>query len=233
MPKVVVSIDGVVIKELQLTKDRTTVGRRPYNDIVIDNLAVSGEHAAFKLAGDRVRVEDLGSTNGTFVNGQSTRFAVLQDGDVLEVGRYQLRVVDERGFTRTTNPAALGRRSATAPLASSPGPTGPGGLPSGLSAPGLLAGAQLPSGASGARIQVLNGAAAGREMLLTKVVSTLGKPGVGVASITRVRGGYELAHVEGEVRGTLNGTLLGDKPVLLHDGDVLSLAGIQMRFEAQ
>jgi len=65
MPKIYISTDGVVIKELQLTKDRSTLGRRPYNDIVIDNLAVSGEHAALQMAGNEVVLEDLNSTNGT------------------------------------------------------------------------------------------------------------------------------------------------------------------------
>ena len=69
MPKLIVSIDGVVIKEVTLTKDRTSLGRRPYNDVVIDNLAISGEHAAVHLHGEEVEIEDLGSTNGTYVNG--------------------------------------------------------------------------------------------------------------------------------------------------------------------
>jgi pSer/pThr/pTyr-binding forkhead associated (FHA) protein len=71
MPKMIVSIDGVVIKEVQLTKDRTTLGRRPYNDIVIDNLAVSGEHAVLQMTGSEVHLEDLNSTNGTYVNGKA------------------------------------------------------------------------------------------------------------------------------------------------------------------
>ena len=73
MPRMFVSIDGVVIKEVTFTKERTTVGRRPYNDVVIDNLAVSGEHAVFLMNGDDVEVEDLGSTNGTYVNGKSIK----------------------------------------------------------------------------------------------------------------------------------------------------------------
>ena len=73
MPKMIVSIDGVVIKEVQLTKDRTTLGRRPYNDIVIDNLAVSGEHAVMQMSGAEVFLEDLNSTNGTYVNGKAIK----------------------------------------------------------------------------------------------------------------------------------------------------------------
>ena len=80
MPKMIVSIDGVVIKEVSLVKDRTTLGRRPYNDIVIDNLAISGEHAVLHMIDGSVYLEDLNSTNGTFVNGRPTRRQVLRNG---------------------------------------------------------------------------------------------------------------------------------------------------------
>ena len=96
MPKMIVSIDGVVIKEVQLTKDRTTLGRRPYNDIVIDNLAVSGEHAVMQMSGMDVFLEDLNSTNGTYVNGKAIKKHALQHGDVITVGHHQLRFVDSQ-----------------------------------------------------------------------------------------------------------------------------------------
>ena len=87
MPKMIVSIDGVVIKEVQLTKDRTTLGRRPYNDVVIDNLAISGEHAVFQMSGNEVFIEDLNSTNGTYVNGKAAKKQQLVNGDTVEVGK--------------------------------------------------------------------------------------------------------------------------------------------------
>ena len=95
MPRMVVSIDGVVIKEVELTKERTTLGRRPYNDIVIDNLAVSGEHAALHMAGNDVAIEDLHSTNGTYVNGKAVSRHELRNGDTLEVGKYKIRFFNE------------------------------------------------------------------------------------------------------------------------------------------
>ena len=95
MPKMIVSIDGVVIKEVQLTKDRTTLGRRPYNDIVIDNLAVSGEHAVVQMAGSDVYLEDLNSTNGTYVNGKAVKKQLLRNGDSVEVGKYKIKFVNE------------------------------------------------------------------------------------------------------------------------------------------
>ena len=85
MPKMIVSIDGVVIKEVQLTKDRTTLGRRPYNDIVIDNLAVSGEHAVLQMTGADVHIEDLNSTNGTYINGKAVKKQLLKHNDVIEM----------------------------------------------------------------------------------------------------------------------------------------------------
>ena len=95
MPKMIVSIDGVVMKEVQLTKDRTTLGRRPYNDIVIDNLAVSGEHAVMQMSGADVFLEDLNSTNGTYVNGKAIKKQQLQNGDTVEIGKYKIKFVND------------------------------------------------------------------------------------------------------------------------------------------
>jgi hypothetical protein len=76
----------------------------------------------------------------------------------------------------------------------------------------------------------LNGAAAGREVALVKVVTTIGKPGVAVAAITRRAQGYVVAHVDGAEGPKLNGTRVHTEPVVLQNGDQLELAGIQMQF---
>ena len=86
MAKLVLSLDGVVLREINLSKERTTVGRRSHNDVVIDNLAVSGEHAVISLAGNEPFIEDLGSTNGTMVNGQPIKKHPLRNGDTVEIG---------------------------------------------------------------------------------------------------------------------------------------------------
>ena len=96
MGKLVVSLDGVVIKEVQITKDKTTLGRRPYNDIVIDNLAVSGEHAVLQMVGNDVFIEDLNSTNGTYINGKAIKKQLLTHNDTVEIGKYKIKyLVDE------------------------------------------------------------------------------------------------------------------------------------------
>ena len=191
MPKLIVSIEGAVMKEVVLTKARTTLGRRPYHDIVFDNLAVSGDHASFTLDATQVTLEDLGSTNGTYVNGEAVRQRVLQEDDVISVAKYKLV------FKADPSPAMLG---------------------------------PVPVPDAEAVIKVLSGRAIGRELALTKPVTTLGKPGVAVAAITRRSSGFALHHAEGEARVQINGTPIGSDAVILQDGDILELAGTRMEF---
>ena len=215
MPKMIVSIDGVVVKEVQLTKDRTSLGRRPYNDIVIDNLAVSGEHAVLLMAGNEVFVEDLNSTNGTYLNGKTVKKHLLANGDTIEIGKYKIKYVNEAadaGFEKTMMFKA-----------------GSAGMAAVADAASAAAAAPATAGASAA-IKVMSGAAAGREVALVKVVTTIGKPGVAVAAITRRPHGFVVAHVEGGSKPMLNGAPIGAEPVQLKNGDVLELAGTQMQF---
>jgi hypothetical protein len=218
MGKLVVSLDGVVIKEVQITKDKTTLGRRPYNDIVIDNLAVSGEHAVLQMVGADVFIEDLNSTNGTYINGKAVKKQLLAHNDTVEIGKYKIKYIVDDGVdyekTMVLKPGSV---------AGQPGSAAPGmGSASGF---GSLGASNQPG-----VIKVLNGAAAGREVQLSKVVTTVGKPGVQVASITKRPGGYVLAHVEGTMRPTVNGNPLMGETVSLKSGDVIELAGTQMQF---
>jgi pSer/pThr/pTyr-binding forkhead associated (FHA) protein len=213
MPKMIVSIDGVVIKEVQLTKDRTTLGRRPYNDIVIDNLAVSGEHAVLQMMANEVYLEDLNSTNGTYVNGKAVKKQLLQNNDTVEIGKYKIKYINEvatPGYDKTVI-----MKAGSIPVA-------PAGAES--------AAATADLAALTATIKVLSGAAAGREVPLVKVVTTIGKPGVAVAAITKRPHGFVVAHVEGANKPTLNGAAIGAEPVTLKNGDLLELAGTQMQF---
>ncbi len=215
MGKLVVSLDGVVIKEVQVTKDKTTLGRRPYNDIVIDNLAVSGEHAVLQMVGSDVFIEDLNSTNGTYINGKAVKKQLLAHNDTVEIGKYKIKYMIDDGVDYEKTMIMK-----------------PGTLPAGTNqnySPTVGFGS-LGASTTPATIKVLNGAAAGREVHLTKVVTTVGKPGVQVASITKRPGGYVLAHVEGGSRPTVNGNPLIGETISLKNGDVIELAGTQMQF---
>ncbi|HMO49236.1 MAG TPA: FHA domain-containing protein [Rubrivivax sp.] len=215
MGKLVVSLDGVVIKEVQITKDKTTLGRRPYNDMVIDNLAVSGEHAVLQMVGNDVFIEDLNSTNGTYINGKAVKKQLLAHNDTVEIGKYKIKYLTDDGVDYEKTMIMRPGAAAQAPAFS---PTRP---------PGSDFGALSGHPAS---IKVLSGAASGREVTLTKVVTTVGKPGVQVASITRRPSGYVFAHVEGSARPVVNGMPLAGDSVPLHHGDVIELAGTQMQF---
>ncbi|SFF03230.1 FHA domain-containing protein [Paracidovorax wautersii] len=228
MPKMIIAIDGVVMNEVELAKERTTLGRRPYNDVVIDNLAISGEHAVLHMPapGGLVEIEDLQSTNGTYVNGTPIQRQVLRSGDVIEMGKYKIRFMQDEGqadayeHTLVFKPGMAPPRNQStrpAPLA--------GAMPLTATPPPAVAAPTV------AAIRVLTGPAAGREVALTKVVTTLGKPGVAVASITRRHDeSFALAHVEGLQPATLNGTTLGAEGMPLRHGDRIELAGTAMEF---
>ena len=227
MGKLVVSLDGVVIKEVQITKDKTTLGRRPYNDIVIDNLAVSGEHAVLQMVGSDVFIEDLNSTNGTYINGKAVKKQLLAHNDTVEIGKYKIKFLVEDGVdyekTMIMKPgSAVAGAGTVAPGERTFSHTMPATNNSGFGG--------LASSPGSAAIKVLNGAAAGREVMLTKVVTTVGKPGVQVAAITKRPGGYVLAHVEGAAKPTVNGSQLAGDSAHLRNGDVIELAGTQMQF---
>ena len=224
MGKLVVSLDGVVIKEVQITKDKTTLGRRPYNDIVIDNLAVSGEHAVLQMVGADVFIEDLNSTNGTYINGKAIKKQLLAHNDTVEIGKYKIKYLVDEGTEYEKTMIMRPGGGAVPPFAPTQNPTASGqpAYAGGGSAAALMA--------TPASIKVLNGAAAGREVTLTKVVTTVGKPGVQVASITKRPNGYAFAHVEGAARPSINGVPLVGDSVPLRNGDVIELAGTQMQF---
>jgi hypothetical protein len=208
MPRIIVSIDGVVVQEVQLTKDRTTLGRRPYNDVVIDNLAVSGEHAVLQMADGQTWIEDLDSTNGTYVNGKPVKRQALRNGDLIDIAKYRIRYVQE-----TVSPAAAVDSGVQGEAA-----VDTGALP------------RMP--ANRAAIRVLSGVAAGRELPLLKPVTTVGKRGVAVAAITRQPGGgYAIVVVEGPVPPTVNGRPVGDTAVALHAGDVIEIGDARLRFD--
>lgn len=271
MAKLVLSMDGLVLKEITLTKERTTVGRKPHNDIQIDNLAVSGEHAVIVTILNDSFLEDLGSTNGTMVNGESIKKHFLQHNDVIELGKYKLKYLNETinpsrppaDFEKTMvlgrdplpvpeSPAAAAQPAAASPMAthvSQAMPTlGSASLrplsesqslrlttsqPVSLSqSMQTAAPAMLTPGGKGpvAAVQILSGPGAGREMDLTKALTTLGKANAQVAVITKRPQGYFITHVEGDRFPSVNGRMLDAQACALNDHDIIELAGVKMEF---
>ncbi|MCE2948149.1 MAG: FHA domain-containing protein [bacterium] len=296
MAKLIISVDGQVLDEVELVKERTTIGRKPHNDVRIENLAVSGEHAAIVTILNDSFLEDLGSTNGTTVNGHPIKKHFLQNNDVVEIGKYKLKYINEKaslasaadfektmvlrpqqvaaaqpstmpGSARVGDPTAARPGGPEDPTATRPGAfsnvtaTTPGPLPGlapglvGQPAPSPLAiqtGAQplgalppvmptsmpgagavatpMPAAPMPAAIQILTGPSAGKELDLVKNLTTLGKPGVQVAVITKRPHGFFITHVEGAQYPSVNGHSLDAQPRQLHDHDIIELAGVKMEF---
>ena len=304
MAKLILSMDGLVLKEIPLAKERTTIGRKPHNDVQIDNLAVSGEHAVVVTIHSDCFLEDLGSTNGTQVNGKPVKKHFLQNNDVIELGKYKLKFVqdvapkpapapsvEKADFEKTmvlrpsamraaaeqakamatagqvgggataeaqraaavkqaaataaaagtadkdakSPPAPAAAPSATQKLAAAPAAAAPATPPAAQpaapapAAPATPAPAAAPKPLVGA-IQLLSGANAGKQLELAKPLTTLGRPGVQVAVLTRRPQGYFITHIEGTQQPIVNGAVIGVAPHALKDHDKIEIAGVKMEF---
>ncbi len=230
MAKLILSMDGLVLKEIPLNKERLSIGRKPHNDIQIDNLAISGDHAVVVTILADSFLEDLNSTNGTLVNGQPIKKHFLRNNDIIELGKYKLKYLADlqagaaaSDFERN---AAIrsGQLKMPTELQLEPGDTIT------RSSVGLASVPKPPAPAPGAAIQLLNGPHAGKELELTKTLTTLGKPGLQVAVIAKRPHGFFITHVEGRQFPVVNGRSLDAQAYPLGDHDVIEIAGIKMEF---
>jgi pSer/pThr/pTyr-binding forkhead associated (FHA) protein len=286
MARLILSLDNQVLAEYNMTKERYTVGRLPDNDVRIDNPAVSGHHSLIINILNDSFLEDLNSTNGTYVNGKLIKKHALQHGDVITIGHHQLRFSDQQAteteqdeFEKTmviptgqqnADQLAKAERLADAAVAAVDDakdaddvaddadagvkldPEEAAALDDAPKAPSLgesmaeepashsethagIDPASIPNALPLAKLQVLSGSFAGRELELTKALTTLGRPGVQVAAITRRAEGYYIVHVESGKEGDyplVNGQPIGAQAKKLTDNDVVQLAGVKMGFFA-
>ncbi len=271
MARLILSLDNQVLAEYNMSKERYTSGRLPDNDVRIDNPAVSGHHSLIINILNDSFLEDLNSTNGTYVNGKLIKKHALQHGDVITIGHHQLRFSDEHAtateqdeFEKTmvipagqqnADQLARAEKAADEAVKASPPPTvaddagvkldeeeaaalSESAAPkrSAMSHTETTTGidaSNAPSALPMAKLQVLSGAFAGRELELTKALTTVGRPGVQVAAITRRAEGYYIVHVEsGEENDypLVNGKPIGAQARKLTDNDVVQLAGVKMGF---
>lgn len=236
MAKLILTLDGSYVNEYTLSHPRTTIGRKSTNHIHLDNLAVSGEHAVVIKQGNDFLVEDLDSTNGTRLNHTVIKKQLLKHEDVIELGRFNLTFMTDgpdntATFEKTmmVHPSVFNAKPFQSPSEQKP----------------LLTSASNQVAFSAARnqsseleampvfvgkIQVLNGSNSGRELVLNKALTTLGKTGVQVAVITKRPNGYFITHVEGKMLPVVNGVSIGVQARELADHDVIELAGVKMEF---
>ena len=297
MARLILSLDNQVLAEYNMTKERYTIGRLPDNDVRIDNPAVSGHHSLIINILNDSFLEDLNSTNGTYVNGKLIKKHALQHGDVITIGHHQLRFSDQATndteqdeFEKTMviptgqqnaeqlaiaekaaeaaaqaagdtgsdsagvrlDPEEVAALSAAQEASVAEAPDEPADLPADDAPAATIAteepaaepvrhtatttgidASSAPSALPLAKLQVLSGAFAGRELELTKALTTLGRPGVQVAAITRRAEGYYIVHVESGKDGDyplVNGEAIGAQARKLDDNDVVQLAGVKMGF---
>lgn len=233
MAKLVLRFDGEFVKQYELEKEVVTIGRKPDNDIHIDNLAVSGNHAKILTILNDSFIEDLDSTNGTYINGEKISKHPLKGGETIVIGKHELKYENanaddgESEFEKTmiirpdtegmpeTEEANKGIERSIGEIAAD-----------------LASAGSNTTGPGPAKLKLLSGANSGKELQLTKILTTLGKPGVQVAAITRRPKGYFLILVEAGKDNKMplvNDTEIG-KQHPLTDGDVIEVAGVKMGF---
>ena len=187
MPSLVVSLAGKPHATYAINRPRTCIGRSVKNDIVLDGRTVSSAHAMLVQLGDKLAIEDLGSSNGTFLGRTRIERADLEDGSMVSIGDYTLKLVAHRAAmayepTMMVRPSSMARK---------------------------------------AYLQRLGGTGAGEVIALTKVVSTIGKPGDNMVTFIRRGDDFAVRSAGGATAPRLNGTSLAEAPVRLHAGDVL------------
>lgn len=230
MAILVLSFNGEKQKEIDLNQEEMTIGRKPDNDITIDNLAVSGRHAKILTIFNDSFIEDLDSTNGTFINGEKITKHALKNGDVITLGKHTLTYEtddDEGEFEKTMiiRPDAKGMpatEEADKDIEKSIGK---------IAADIASSGTTATKGPGPAKLKLMSGSNSGKELKLTKIITTLGRPGVQVAAITRRPSGYFLIVVDAGKEGKMplvNDTAVGKQAHPLNDGDVIEVAGVKM-----
>jgi pSer/pThr/pTyr-binding forkhead associated (FHA) protein len=249
MAKLILSMDGLVLKEIELDQERITIGRRSHNDVQINNQAISGEHAVIITLLNDSFLEDLNSTNGTLVNGKPIKKRVLHHNDVITMGKYTLkflkyleeakRLAEEKRIEMDTLSTGYSERksfgiTSGAGVAIDAGVVSSIGTATAFGSGGSVThavnvGTVSEAGAS-AMLRILNGSNKDRELRLVKAITSLGKPGVQVASIIRQPQGYALSHVEGAQTPSVNGVPIGSERRLLGEGDEIEISGVRMRF---
>ena len=228
MAKLIVTDSTGATREVPLNKERVTIGRSPDNDIPLNDKAVSGHHAVVITILQDSFLEDLDSTNGTQVNGKQVAKHPLSNGDVISMGRNTLKYAgeakgEEDDFEKTMiiRPGQMGAAfDANANKAATAG--------------GAPAPAAPPPTPMVGKLRVASGPNTGKELVLTKALTTLGKPGEQVAAITRRADGYYIVHVGGQGGGTkrpvVNGKEIDIQAVKLNGNDTIELAGTKMSF---
>jgi pSer/pThr/pTyr-binding forkhead associated (FHA) protein len=217
MAKIIVRLNDTDLAEYALKQGDMSIGRRTGSEIHLDNPSVSGRHASVFTAGEESFIEDLNSTNGTFLNDRRISKQRLTDGDVIAIGKHTLTYVNPKAarasddLAKTVVIAPKGRGQSAPPAAAKPS--------------NRQAGPRLGS------LFVMSGGNSGKRIDLSKSVTNLGRAGKIAGAINRaLTGAYTLVPGKDGETLRLNGVSVGARGAELHNGDVIEIAGARMQF---
>lgn len=235
MAKLTLSYNDQIVAEHELDKEQMSIGRKADNDIQIDNMTISGHHACVVTILDDSFLEDRNSTNGTYVNGTPVKKHALQHGDTIALGKHVITYSNETASRHGENDSE--RTMVIRPdTKGMPGNSdrasverSVGALDRELAAESNRSAGQATARA---RVRVISGTNAGKQLELTKALTTLGKPGVQVAAITRRAQGHFLIGIESGDGGhaAVNGRAVGSEGARLENGSIIEVAGVKMEF---
>jgi pSer/pThr/pTyr-binding forkhead associated (FHA) protein len=227
MAKLVVILNGAMVGNHFIDKGRVTIGRRSGNDIHLDDPSVSKEHAVIRTVGNDHIFEDLGSTNGSILNGSRIAKHILQNGDVIDIGAYQLKYANikanpEMDYDRTMMIRTVDREIGAVPQSA--------GREAGNHASVSTARSSLRASFPLGEVRGAKGEFAGQKIELERPLKTFGTAGEQVAVIMRRPSGYFVTHVEGHKTARVNGQAIGSEPYALQDGDVIEVGQERLEF---
>lgn len=209
------------LDDFVLDKEIMTIGRKDDNDIRIENLAVSGHHAKLLTIFDDSFLEDLNSTNGTYVNGRPITKHPLKNGDVIVIGKHELRYINESNSASDDDKTVLIKRQSG--LNTSPGTN----MNEPIDMPGNTA------DLSAAKLQILNGKGAGKELALQKSSIKLGKSGAEIVQINKRPDGHFIVSLDQESESNhlmINGEAVGSRAVKLNNHDVIEINKLKIEY---
>jgi pSer/pThr/pTyr-binding forkhead associated (FHA) protein len=222
MAKLIVKFNNEVVDHLDVKQGDMKVGRRPGCEVFLDNLAVSGEHANIFTIGDDSFIQDLSSTNGTFINNKKITKHHLRNGDAVVIGKHTLVYLTEQGE------AAPQDFAKTVIINAAPRPVAPPPAPPASPPPAPAAAA--PRAELKGALVILSGANSGKRIELTKAITNLGKTGKRAGQITRTDEAYVLAPSEDGEVPKLNGRPVPNDGLPLKNGDVIEVSGTRLQF---
>jgi len=228
MAKLIVSFEGALKGHYFLDKERFTVGRKPDSDIILEGPGVSNIHAVIVTISNDHVLEDAGSTNGILVNGKKIEKCILQNTDVVELGGYQLKYINQRATSDMDFDKTMIMRAEQLETDESPDHRAMQARPQLATA--VPSARSVKTGFPLGGVKDLQGQPAGKEILISRPLKTFGQPGKQVVMISRRPHGYYVTHVEGKKHPKVNGKSIGTQPVLLREGDLIEAGDVKLEF---